>query len=217
DTAGWFTADAEDLRITLDALVGRRASQREPRGCYLALPGLDAAVATACAAAAARLAAPAEATVRGDLLNGFSGLLDAYNTTVALEAWEVHRGWAAAYRDRYDPAVWQRLNRVHSLTPAQLEAATFSVTTLRLLWTSFFQSYDFLVLPTTPCPALTKAECTLENRGRLIALTAPASLGGLPVLSLPVALPAGHTAGLQVVVNHPQSPAVSWALDRFRT
>lgn len=215
DTAGWFTATAADLRATLDALVGRRTSQREPRGCYLALPGLDADVAVACAAAAAHLTDPADPAVRDELLRGFSGLLDAYNTTVALEAWAVHKGWAETFRDRYDPAVWQRLNRVHALTPAQIDAAQFTITTLRLRWTQFFLTYDFLVLPATPCPALTKAECNLANRGRLLALTTPVSLAGLPVLSVPVPLPSGLTTGLQIVVNHTQSPAVSWALEKL--
>ena len=35
------------------------------------------------------------------------------------------------------------------------------------------------------------------------------------VLSVPVALPTGFTAGLQIVVNHPQSPVVNWALEKF--
>ena len=42
------------------------------------------------------------------------------------------------------------------------------------------------------------------------ALTTPASLGALPVLTLPVPLPSGMSTGLQVVVNHPQSPVLSW-------
>ena len=69
-------------------------------------------------------------------------------------------------------------------------------------------------MPASPCPALTKAECTLENRQRILTLMAPASIGGLPVLTLPVTLPSGLTTGLQIVVNHPQSPVVNWALER---
>ena len=215
DTAGWFTAQAADLRETLDALVGRRTSQREPRGCYLELPGLDADVAAACAAAAHRIALPAEPIVRADLLRGFASALDTYNVIVAVEAWDAHKTWAERFRTRYDPAVWQRLNRVHALAPAQIEAAQLALATLQMLWTQFFLTYDFLVLPATPCPALTKADCTLANRSRLLALTTPVSLGGLPVLSVPVPLPSGLTSGLQIVVNHPQSPAVNWALEQF--
>ncbi len=215
DTAGWFTANALDMRLAISALTGLRSVQRDLRGCYLDLPGVDADVAAACRRAAERLAPPAEPSVRDDLLHGFAPALDSYHTTVALEAWEAHRSWAERFRERYDPVVWQRLSRVHTLTPAQIDAAQFGLTTVRLLWTQFFLTYDFLVLPATPCAALTKTECTLENRTRVITLTAPASLGGLPVLTVPVALPSGLSTGLQIVVNHPQSPVVNWALQQF--
>jgi amidase/aspartyl-tRNA(Asn)/glutamyl-tRNA(Gln) amidotransferase subunit A len=215
DTAGWFTANAADMRDTLSALAGLRTSQREPRGCYLEMPGVDADVASACRAAAERLAPIAEKPVRDDLLDGFSRALEIYNTFVAVEAWDVHKGWAEKYRDRYDPVVWQRLNRVHALTPAQIETAHVGAAAIRLVWTRFFFNYDFLVLPASPCSALTKAQCNLENRSRVLALTVPVSLAGLPVLTVPVALPSGLSTGLQIVVNHPQSPAVNWALEKF--
>jgi amidase/aspartyl-tRNA(Asn)/glutamyl-tRNA(Gln) amidotransferase subunit A len=214
DTAGWFTAGAEDMRLTLSALVGLRTSQREPHGCYLELPGLDADVALACREAAARFAAPADPATRDDLLAGFARAADTYNTIVAIEAWDVHKSWAGRFRERYDPGVWQRLNRVHALTTPQIEAAHVHLAANRVLWTKFFLTYDFLVLPAAPFGALTKAECTLENRNRILALTAPASVGGLPVLTIPVPLPSGLTTGLQIVLNHPQSPAVNWALNR---
>jgi amidase/aspartyl-tRNA(Asn)/glutamyl-tRNA(Gln) amidotransferase subunit A len=146
------------------------------------------------------------------LLHGFERSVDTYNTVVALEAWEVHRGWADQYRERYTPAVWQRLTRAQSITPAQVEDAAVNTTTLRAVWATFFRSYDFLVLPASPTPAPSKAECTLENRARILALTAPASIGGLPVLTIPVALPSGLSTGLQIIVNSAVSPAIDWAL-----
>jgi aspartyl-tRNA(Asn)/glutamyl-tRNA(Gln) amidotransferase subunit A len=215
DTAGWFTANAGDMLVALSALTGLRGSERTPVGCYLELPGIDADVAVACRAAAARLTSPAEPLVRDDLLDGFSRALSAYHVIVARESWEVHKGWAERYRDRYDPVVWQRVNRVHALTPAEIDAAQLELAAVRMRWTSFFLTYDFLVLPGTPCAALTKAEYTLENRTRILTLMAPASLGGLPVLTVPVPLPSGLTTGLQIVVNHPQSPVVKWALEKF--
>ncbi len=215
DTAGWFTTNAADLRETIGALVGLRTSGRKPHGCYLALPDLDPDVAIACVAAAEKIAPAAEPIVQSDLLHAFAPALEAYNVLVAREAWEVHLPWADRFRDRYDPAVWQRLSRVHTLTTGQIDAAEIALTVLRLRWTQFFLTYDFLVMPATPCPALTKAECTLANRSRLLALTTPVSLAGLPVLSVPVPLPSGLSTGLQIVVNHPQSPAVNWALQQF--
>jgi amidase/aspartyl-tRNA(Asn)/glutamyl-tRNA(Gln) amidotransferase subunit A len=212
DTAGWFTGNATDMRTAIAALVGLGESRRAPRGCFLKLPDLDPDVATAFAAAAQRFAPPAEPDVRGELLHAFERSVDTYNTIVALEAWEVHRGWVERYRERYSPAVWQRLTRAQSVTPAQVEAADLHTATLRMQWTKYFLTYDFLVLPASPAAALTKPEFTLENRRRILALTAPASIGGLPVLTVPVPLPTGLTTGLQIIVNSPVSPVVNWAL-----
>lgn len=216
DTAGWFTAGAADMQVALHALIGAPDSKHAPRGCYLEMPGVVPEVASACRTAAERFTSPADAAVRDDLLTGFASSVDTYNTIVAQEAWQVHRAWAERYRERYDPAVWPRLNRVHSLTAEQIRAAEAGLASVRELWRKYFLTYDFLVLPATPLPALTKAECNFENRMRLLALTAPASLGGLPALTVPVPLTSGLTAGLQIVVNDPQSAAVRWALDRFR-
>jgi aspartyl-tRNA(Asn)/glutamyl-tRNA(Gln) amidotransferase subunit A len=212
DTAGWFTNTAADMRGAIGALVGLAEAGRTPRGCYLEMTGVDADVAAACAAAAQRLAASAEPDVGGELRRAFDRSVDTYNTTVALEAWEVHRGWAERYRERYSPAVWQRLIRAQSITPAQVEAADLHTATLRMMWTKFFLTYDFLVLPASPGPAFTRDQYTLENRMRVLALTAPASIGGLPVLTMPVPLPSGLTAGLQIIVSSPVSPVVNWAL-----
>jgi aspartyl-tRNA(Asn)/glutamyl-tRNA(Gln) amidotransferase subunit A len=214
DTAGWFTAHAADMRIAIDALIGLRKSDLAPRGCYLEFGSLDQDVAHAFRNAAIRFAEPAEATVRDALLRAFAPALDAYNTVVAVEAWEVHRTWAERYHDRYSPVVWQRLNRVHTITAEQIAAADRATEVLRATWANFFKSYDFLVLPASPAPAPTKAECTLETRTRVLTLTTPVSIGGWPVLSVPVLLPSGLTTGLQIVVNDPRSPAVNWALTR---
>jgi amidase/aspartyl-tRNA(Asn)/glutamyl-tRNA(Gln) amidotransferase subunit A len=70
-------------------------------------------------------------------------------------------------------------------------------------------------MPASPCAAPTKAECTPEMRTRILALTAPASLGGLPVLTVPVRLPSGMTTGLQIVAKDQESAVFHWALERF--
>lgn len=212
DTAGWFTAHAADMLAALRALIGPDQATRAPRGCHLELPGLDPEVAAAFRAAAARLAPAASGEVATALLAAFAPASEAYHTIVARESWEVHRPWAERYRERYDPVVWQRVNRAHSLTPAQHAAADATLAQVRGAWKDFFRDFDFLVLPASPTPAPTKAECTLELRGRVIALTAPASLGGLPVLTLPVPLASGLTTGLQIVLPHARSPVSAWAL-----
>lgn len=212
DTAGWFTANAADLLTATELLVGLETCQREPRGCYLEMPGLDPDVAAACRRAALAFTVEATASEQQTLREAFARCVDTYNTTVAGEAWEVHRGWAARFQARYSEPVWQRLNRVHAITAAQVAAAQADTEAIRATWNRYFAERDFLVMAASPTPALTKSECTLENRSRILALTAPASIGGLPVLTLPVPLPSGLTTGLQVIVSEPRSPVVSWLL-----
>jgi amidase/aspartyl-tRNA(Asn)/glutamyl-tRNA(Gln) amidotransferase subunit A len=212
DTAGWFTGCATDMRHTIKTLVGLRHHGRPLQGCFLEMPGLDPEVAAAFQIAASRFAAPVDQATGEDLLEGFSAAPAAYNTTVAVEAWEVHHEWAERFGPRYDPHVWERLNRIRSITPADRRAAEVDRARIRLLWAKFFLTYDFLVMPATPFPALTKEQCTPENRARILALTTPASIGGLPVLTLPVALDSGLSTGLQIIVNHPQSPVIQSSL-----
>jgi len=215
DTAGWFTADARDLRETIAALIGLSpAPASTPRGCFLELTGLDPDVALTFRTAAADFASPADTTTRDTLLAGFAPTLDAYNTIVAHEAWQIHRPWFDRFHNRYDPFVQQRLLRASTLPADQIESAYHQLTATRDLWHSFFQTFDFLILPATPFPPLTKPDCTVENRLRLLTLTAPASLGGLPVLTLPIPLPSGFTTGLQLIIPTPRSPVIPWALSR---
>ena len=67
----------------------------------------------------------------------------------------------------------------------------------------------------TPTPAPTKSKCTAANRDRLLALAVPASLGGLPILTVPVPLASGLSGGLQIILKEPRSPVIAWALDRM--
>ena len=132
------------------------------------------------------------------------------------ESWRVHSAWADPFRDRYGSLVRARLDRARALSEPEFTAAEAGAAAIHLLWARFFLTYDFLVMPAAPCAALTETECTPANRARMLALTAPASLGGLPALVFPVALPSGLSAGLQVIVDHPQSPVISWALEQIK-
>jgi aspartyl-tRNA(Asn)/glutamyl-tRNA(Gln) amidotransferase subunit A len=214
DTAGWFTSNARDMQTTVNAVIGTESRAREPRGLYLEMPDLDADVATACLKAATRLAPAVDSLSRDELLQGFVSSAEIYNRIVAHEAWIVHAPWAERFKSRYDPAVWERLNRVHTISQNDLDQAYAGLAAVRARWTEFFRSYDFLIMAATPFGALTKADCTLTNRSRILRLTAPASLGGLPVLTIPVSLPSGLTTGLQIVVNAPRSPAIAWVLNQ---
>ena len=104
---------------------------------------------------------------------------------------------------------------MHTLTSEQRAAAQQSSAVIRQTWADYFRGHDFLVLPASPFAALTKADCTPVNRTRILTLTTPVSIGGFPVLTVPVPLPSGLTTGLQLVVPSARSPVIAWALKRL--
>jgi amidase/aspartyl-tRNA(Asn)/glutamyl-tRNA(Gln) amidotransferase subunit A len=217
DTAGWFTRTASDMRQVLATLVGLRTNEdRAPKGCYIERPGLDPDVAKACRDAASEITGPADASTQAELLAKFAPAAETYGVLAGLESWKIHRKWAEKFRVKYGPLLQDRLDRARGISQAQVAAVEPSYEAIRLTWTKFFLTYDYLVMPASPFPALVKADCTQANRLRMMNLTTPASLGALPVLTIPVPLPSGMSTGLQVVLNHPQSPVLSWVLDSCR-
>lgn len=215
DTPGWFTRTAADMRAALAALIGLASSSRPLHGLWLSPRGwvsTENDVSDALDRAAGRWAQPADDASRRDLIEGFAGCSLAYSVLQSREAWTVHASWLDARREQYSPEVWQRIDRGRRWTSEQIDDAHRKQAAVRLLWTRFFLTYDFLALPATPFRALRATDCTPENRQRLLDLTAPASLGGLPVLTVPVALPDGLTSGLQIVVNTAGSPVLPWVL-----
>ena len=200
DTIGWFTRTAADMRTAIGTLVGLDPSPARPRGCYLEMPGLEPEVAAACSAAAAAFAPPAESRTRGELLERFASAAEVYGVLAGTETWKIHRKWADRYRTRYGPLVQDRLDRARAISLAQVAAVEPSQAALKRAWTDFFQGHDFLVMAATPFPALARDQFTPANRLAMLGLTGPASLGGYPVLAVPVRLPNGLTSGLQIIV-----------------
>ena len=223
DTPGFFTTNAADLRVLLDALIPEPAfssgsSLPAPRsslkGGYMLLPGLDPTVEKAFLAAAPSLAEPLPASTVAELLPLFAPAAELYAILGGIETWRIHAPFYDRYRDRYDPNVRMRIDRARTLTAADGARAQANRDAITAAWASLFREYDYIVLPGSPCPAITKAECTVEMRSRILSLTVPASMGSLPALALPVPLPdtGGLTTALQIVVPTIHSPAIRHAL-----
>ena len=238
DTAGWLTANAGDMLTAWEALVDqpwRRDHQsrglavanissrgtdgpasKSPRGCYIPTAALgtffDPEAAAACDRAAAVFAKPADQSTTSALQSSWHGAIEAYTVTALHEAHAIHRDWLAPYHEHYEPSIWQRFTDGGRYTSDQLAGAAATFARVRLTLRQYFDSYDYLVLPATPFPALRKADCTPEARKALLTLTAPASLGGLPVLTVPIALASGLTTGLQVILPEANSTVVPWLL-----
>ncbi len=216
DTAGWFTASADDMLTSWTAITGGSGVEEEPHGCYLPMSALlstaDPEIARACDVAASQLCPLADPLTQRLLLDSWKNSIDAYLTIGMSEAHAVHRGWLTPHRESYDPVIWQRFNDAGSYSAEKIATARAQLNEIKSAWEQFFVDYDYLILPAAPCPAPRKVDCTVELRRAIIRLTAPASLGGLPVLSIPVALPSGLSAGLQVIVPVAGSPAIPWIL-----
>ena len=221
DTPGFFTGNSADLRTLLDALVPESASgsalpapSSSVRGAYLALPGLDPVVERAFLAAAPRLAEPLPASTAAELLPLFAPAAELYAVLGGAETRVIHAPFYSRYRDRYDPNVRARIDRALTLTDTEIARAQANRDAITAAWASLFREYDYVVLPGSPGPAITKAECTMEMRSRILGLTVPASMASLPVLALPVPLPdtGGLTTALQIVVPTIHSPAIRHAL-----
>src|SRR5690606_36366519 len=157
---------------------------------------------------------PADAITQNLLLDSWRDAIDVYLPIGMSEAHAVHRDWLEPHRQDYDPVVWQRSTDASLLPAEKIIQAHQKLNKIRAAWRHFFLNHDYLILPAAPCPAPRKADCTPELRRDILQLTAPASLGGLPVLSLPVTLPSGLTAGLQVIVPGVNSSAVRWMLEQ---
>ena len=218
DTAGWFTANATDMLTTWQTMTGGAHRKTTPHGCHLPmgalLPNADSEIASACDAAAAQICPAADARTQSRLIDSWEGAIDAYLTIGMSEANAVHREWLEPHRADYDPIIWQRFHDAGNYPAEKISAARAKLKEIWASWRQFFFDFDYLILPAAPCPAPHKADCTVELRRSIIRLTAPASLGGLPVLSIPVSLPSGLTGGLQIIVPVANSPVIPWRLSR---
>jgi amidase/aspartyl-tRNA(Asn)/glutamyl-tRNA(Gln) amidotransferase subunit A len=218
DTAGWFTGNAQDMITTHRFLLGATKPDREPRGAYAGFQALgmtaDQEVAQALDATAALLAEPIATASCDKLKIIVSKSPQTYAVLQSREAAQVHAPWLDSQKALYSGPVWERIDRGRHWSAEQIAEAEKNLQEIQAAWAAFFLEYDFLVMPATPFPALEKTACTQANRERLLALNTPASLGGLPVLTVPVMLPSGLSSGLQVIVNTNQSPVIPWALKR---
>jgi aspartyl-tRNA(Asn)/glutamyl-tRNA(Gln) amidotransferase subunit A len=219
DTAGWFTANAKDL-VTLNRyLLGKPPiAERAPRGCYLDFEMLgqtaDPEIREAYQKVAEKTAFRADKTTAAQLAAAFKDAAQAYAVLQSIEAHQVHSAWLDKHRESYSKVVWERINRGRNWTAAQEQDARIKQTLIRNAWSSFFLTYDYLVMPIAPFAAMTHEQLTQENRERILNLTTPASLGGLPALTIPIPLSDGLSTGLQVIVNTPLSPVLNGLLNR---
>ncbi len=201
DTAGWFTRTTEDLLISLEALFSNFPKEAaEPKGLEL-LPNysfLDQDLSAPHEKAISKIPLHSNSDATDRLLS-LPDLVRAYLVTSSHEAYQVHKDWHEAKKDQYDPQTWDRVAKGNTWQPSQLDEAARTQEMVHSFFADVFADYDFVVLPVAPCPAPPLGEAT-ELREAHLRLTAPGSLGQLPILTLPYFLESGLSGGLQIIV-----------------
>jgi len=208
DAVGWFARDAALLERIGAVLLDAR-DRRVPVSHTARL----AEDAFALAGPLARhLAADAKARIGRHLEIGSPvriadlGTLDdwreCFRTCQAAELWAIHGRWVEAARPEFGPAVKTRFEMASQVTPAVIATQRAMRKTYEARMRTFVALGDVLVLPSAPGPAPLRGAMPAEIdqvRSRTLAMTAPASISGLPQVSIPAWTVDGAPLGLSLI------------------
>jgi len=213
DSMGWFTQTSEDMRVMLNAWFEKSAQplDRPLKGkCFLprdlVLPETYDAVD--------RYFQNLELTPIKQFDELRASLPDcqkAFNVLQSREAYDIHEPWLDKYAALYDPQVRARILRALEWTPEDVEQAGRSTEKVSQWFDSYFETHDFLAMPVCPSASVPVGEAKPELREQTLQLTTPASLAGLPALTIPVWLDSPRSVGIQFIFKE-ISPVVPLAI-----
>jgi amidase len=208
DTVGWMTRDATTLWQLTDALLDPDATTAEPQRRIVIADDLwdaaDPEVLDAMVPAVQRLAvrlevSHLEAVAGDDTLRDWGEALD---VLVGREAWTAHRAWLESVRPALSLSAVAGWDRAGAITDEQVEHARRLQGQARRRLAELLDPETVLLAPTTPeiAPLLAADDHELSAYARrTTCLTAPASLAGLPQVTVPAVSLAEYPVGLSLI------------------
>ena len=113
----------------------------------------------------------------------------------ASEAAVLHHG----HYNQFEPAIAERLAWGASISSTDLTQLHQQLDAFRASTHALFQTFDYLLLPCAPMSSLDAGADHAQTRARILRYTAPISLAGLPVVTLPSQTPRNPAGGVQLV------------------
>jgi aspartyl-tRNA(Asn)/glutamyl-tRNA(Gln) amidotransferase subunit A len=128
-----------------------------------------------------------------------------YSPIVAAEAAAIHRG----HFQHFDPVIAERLTYGASIPATELQALHARLQNFRLRMSALFETVDFLIAPCAPVSKLRAGQDHTESRKAILRYTTPASLAGLPAITLPGEhIGASFGTGVQLLAPPLQDPSL---------
>jgi aspartyl-tRNA(Asn)/glutamyl-tRNA(Gln) amidotransferase subunit A len=112
---------------------------------------------------------------------------DSFEIFAPIQAWEAARIHAGHF-DRFEPSIRERLEWGARITPSEIADLRQRHEDFRNRIDEMFAAHGVLLLPATPVARLTAGADHSKTRARLLRYTAPFSLAGVPVVTIPCAV-----------------------------
>lgn len=207
DTVGLFAAGTSDLRTAMGEVLSLAArDDRRERETIVALipPGVsltpDVEERWRAAVAALASAVPEYRILWSEAPEEFGDpAYHAYNVIGSRDAWDIHKPWMDRYADWYDPIVHRLIDRGRQWTDERIATAEAAQAAVVGAFDRLFANAALVAMPVTPVASPTVDEANGAFRETVLRIMGPASLAGLPAVTVPLHHDAVRSSGVQFI------------------
>jgi amidase len=206
DVAGWLAATPGVFRRVGSVLLGGKRVDAKLDTLIIATDAFTAADAEVAALgreflarAAAVLPPPREQKLAPD---GFDPWREAFRVIQGYEAWQSFGTFVTTAKPQLGPGIRERIAYAATVTAEQADAALATTAAARTHIRALLPPGAVMALPTAPCiaPRVDLPADAIERlRARVMQLTCPSGISGLPQITLPVGIVDGCPAGLSLI------------------